>query len=74
MTHGVYLVCGRRKYRGHEPGTQFEAILSRQVEQRAIRRGDIELIERITPVLAPGSYQLPNGWLARANGTDPTSN
>jgi hypothetical protein len=73
-THGVYLVCGRRKYRGHEPGTQFEAVLSAQVEQRAIRRGDIQLIERVTPVLKPGSYRLPEDWPATANNTNPTSN
>jgi len=62
VTHGVYLVTGRRQYRGHSPGTTFEALLDRAAEQRAIARGDIRLIRRVTPGLEPGSYTLPAGW------------
>lgn len=61
-TFGVYKVTGSRPYRGHEPGTVFEACLAPGPEQRAICRGDITLLERVTPDLAPGSYRLPPDW------------
>jgi hypothetical protein len=60
--YGVYRVTGKRQYRGHEPGTVFEAILDPSAEQRALGRGDIQLIRRIQPSLAPGSYRLPPDW------------
>jgi hypothetical protein len=60
--YGVYRVTGPRLYRGHERGTVFEAQLDLGAEQRAIARGDIELLERIIPDLVPGSYRLPAGW------------
>jgi hypothetical protein len=60
--YGLYKVCGRRKYRGHDPGSLFEAVLQPLAEARAIRRGDIILLERITPRVQPGSYQLPRDW------------
>lgn len=62
MTYGVYQVTGRREYRGHKPGSTFEAALDRSAEERAIGRGDIRLIRRFTPDLAPGSYRLPDPW------------
>lgn len=58
MIFGVYQVTGRRQYRGHEPGSTFKASLAPSVEQRAIDRGDIKLLRRITPTLVPGSYTL----------------
>ena len=72
--YGVYRVTGRRQYRGHEPGTTFEAILDRGAEHRAIARGDIELIRHVQPGLAPGSYRLPPDWLepATANHEAPS--
>lgn len=60
--YGVYLVTGRRHYRGHEPGTVFEAQLDRAAEWRALERGDIRLIRRVTPAVQPGSYTFPAGW------------
>lgn len=60
--HGVYLVIGQRQYRGHKPGERFEARLDPAVEERAIRRGDIRLLRRITPSLQPGSFTLPDDW------------
>jgi hypothetical protein len=66
MQYGVYQVTGKRQYRGHEPGTTFEAILDPGAERRAIVRGDIKLIRHITPGLAPGSYRLPPDWLGPA--------
>lgn len=62
MTHGVYRVIGRRRYRGHDPGTEFTARIPRGAEQRAIQRGDIALVDRIEPDLLPGSYTLPADW------------
>lgn len=62
MTHGLYEVIGRSAYRGHEPGTRFEASLERNAERRAIARGDIRLVERVIPSLRPGSFTLPAGW------------
>lgn len=62
MTHGRYLVSGQRQYRGHQPGAIFEARLDPAVEHRAIARGAITLLERVTPDLGPGSYTLPDDW------------
>lgn len=61
--HGEYRVTGTRPYRGHDPGTIFEALLERRAEARAIARGDIELVRRITPTIQEGSYTFPVGWL-----------
>lgn len=65
MSYGEYLVTGRRQYRGHDPGTTFEAILDAGAEARAIARGDITLLRRVTPSLVPGSYRFAPGWLDR---------
>jgi hypothetical protein len=68
VTHGRYLVSGRRRYRGHQPGSIFEAQLDPAVEQRAVSRGDIALLERVTPGIEPGSYKLPDDWPPRPVG------
>lgn len=67
--HGVYRVSGRRAYRGHKPGEIFPALLEREAERRALERGDIELLERLVPALAAGSFKLPRGWLRKENET-----
>lgn len=59
---GRYEVIGRRAYRGHQPGEEFEARLDRAAETRAINRGSIRLLERFTADLTAGSYRLPDGW------------
>ena len=69
--HGLYQVVGNRNYRGHDRGDTFIARLDTRAERRAVDRGDIILLERITPALEPGSYTLPQGW-ARGART-PTS-
>lgn len=56
---GRYQVIGQRAYRGHEPGTVFEARLDVSAERRAIYRGAIRLLDRLVPDLVPGSYRLP---------------
>lgn len=65
-----YLVCGTRRYRGHEPGMVFDAALDPLAEQRAIARGAIRLLARIPPMLEPGSYQLPQDWPTEASDPD----
>ncbi len=55
----VYKVTGSSEFRGHQPGETFEAQLPEGMERRALRRGNIELVERSTPALVPGSYRLP---------------
>jgi len=64
VTHGLYLVTGGRAYRGHQPGTRFEASLDRAAERRAIARGDIRLLQRVTPSILPGTFTFPRGWVA----------
>lgn len=59
--HGLFLVTSRRRYRGHEPGTRFETQFDAAID-RALQRGDIQLLEEITPALQPGSYRLPADW------------
>jgi hypothetical protein len=70
VTHGVYLVTGQRAYRGHQPGVSFTARLDRNAEARAIRRGDLQLLDRVTPALEPGTYTFPHGWLASPTSPD----
>jgi hypothetical protein len=55
----IYRVTGSRAYQGYQPGETFEAILAPMVEDRALRRRNIELVERSTPRLVEGSYSLP---------------
>lgn len=59
---GVYRVIGRRKYRGHDPGTVFEAYLDPAVEQRAIARRAIELLRREAPTVEPAKFEPPAEW------------
>jgi len=59
---GLYRVVGNRRYRGHEPGTEFTARLEPLAENRAVRRGDIVLLDRLEPIIRAGSYTLPHGW------------
>lgn len=57
----VYQVTGWRAYRGHVPGTVFPARIDSAVAARAVRRGDITLLEYVTRDLPPG-WALPKGW------------
>jgi len=59
---GLYRVRGNRRYRGHEPGTEFSARLAPAAEARALARGDLELLDRLEPKIRDGSYTLPDGW------------
>lgn len=52
----VYKVTGRSSFRHYPSGDTFEAVLPPALEKRAINRGQIELVERSTPKLVPGSY------------------
>jgi hypothetical protein len=62
IMHGEYRVSGRRTYRGHTPGSTFEAALPPTVEARALARRDIQLIRRIVPTIEADCLQLPSGW------------
>ena len=64
---GRWEVIGNRPYRGHQPGTIFEAALDPLAAQRAIQRRAIRLIETVTPALEPRSYRLPSDWPVRVN-------
>ncbi len=62
MTHKLYLVTGKRKYRWHDPGSTFEAKLDPEAERRAVERGSIKVLAVIQSDLADGSYELPKDW------------
>jgi hypothetical protein len=55
----LYLVIGRLEYREHPPGRIFEADLDPAAEQRAVERGNIEIIDSSPTRIRPGSYTLP---------------
>lgn len=61
----VYVVTGPRAYRGHQPGSTFEASLDPLAAQRALDRGAIQVVEQSRPSLQPGSVTVPPGWLTR---------
>jgi len=62
VTHGLWRVSGKRTYRGHEPGEEFEASLDTAAAGRAVNRGHLQLLEEFTPTL-PDTYELPKGWV-----------
>ena len=62
-TMGEYRVIGTREYRGHKPGEVFEQNIPVMAAQRAIARGDIEVLRFVEATLQPGSFRLPDGWL-----------
>jgi hypothetical protein len=55
----LYLVVGRLDYREHPPGQIFEADLDPAAEQRAVERGNIEIIDSSPTRIRPGSWTLP---------------
>lgn len=65
-----YVVSGRRNYRGHTPGTRFEARHD-PAKARAINRGDIRLLRVFEPNVPPGAT-YPNGWLPPPERAAPT--
>lgn len=72
QVYGVYLVTGRRQYRGHDPGTTFEALLDTAAEQRAVARRDIRLLRRIKPTV-PDGYRLGD-WPPPDRAPQPATN
>lgn len=61
----VYKVTGVFDYRGHPPGSLFEAELDAEAEGRALRFGSITVVDRRRTELVPGSYRLPTRWRQR---------
>lgn len=57
-----YEVLRPNGYRGFPHGSVFEAVIDKAAEIRAIKRGDIRVIERTTEAIQPDSYRLPAGW------------
>ena len=55
------------RYREHEPGKEFEATLEPDVEQRALARGAIRLLERSEVKLNPKNVKAPNAEPASAD-------
>ncbi len=66
MEFARYKVIGSREYRGHAPGAVFEARFDAAIE-RAVYRGNIEILEVIRPQLPEGRYRLPKDWPQPAN-------
>jgi hypothetical protein len=62
VVHGIWKVVGKRAYRGHHPGEEFDASLEAGAATRAIGRGDIVLLDKFEPAIPPGSFHLPEGW------------
>lgn len=66
LVTGLYKVIDKRDFRGHPQGTEFVARLDANQERRALGRGAITLLARVTPALEPGTYTFPDGWLKEA--------
>lgn len=60
---GLYLVCGKRAYAGVEPGEEFMARLDRNAERRALERGSLQLVARVTPTIVLHDCEFDQGWL-----------
>ena len=58
----TYRVIGQHAYLGHQPGSVFSATIQPAAEQRALARGNIEVLDATPPGLIPGSYRPPDGW------------
>lgn len=71
MTFCEYQVTGTRNYRGHSPGTIFEARHD-PAKQRAIGRGDITMLRVHTPDVPEGAT-FPDGWLPEPERAVPTT-
>lgn len=65
LVTGLYEVVDKRDFRGHPQGTQFVARLDAMQERRAVARGAITLLARVTPALEPGTFTFPEGWLTQ---------
>lgn len=58
----TYLVTGKHRYRGYDPGSTFIGELEPSIEARAIGRGSIEIVDRGPIQLDPTRAALPRGW------------
>lgn len=70
MSHGLFEVIGRRQYRGHRPGDQFEARYDPAID-RAICRKDIRFVKWVESCLPQGHW-LPKDWPPQAADTAQT--
>lgn len=57
----TYRVIGIFNYRGHRPGEIFIASLQQPEEERALERGNIEILHRGQLTLDPLKIRRPKG-------------
>lgn len=62
-TYGLWKVVGKREYMGVAPGQTFEAQIKMAAARRAVDRGDIVLLEWVTPCIDMELATFPKGWL-----------
>ena len=60
---GVFRVVGPNAYLGRAVGSLFAGALDKRAIQRALERGNVELVETVGGGL-PDRYALPKGWTA----------
>jgi hypothetical protein len=58
-----YEVLRQGGYHGFETGEVFEAVIDKAAEGRALKRGDIRILQRTTPAIQQASYRIPAAWL-----------
>jgi hypothetical protein len=58
----TYLVKGPGRYLGTEPGSILVAALDEGMEERAIRRGSIEIVDGRPCSIKQTLCGLPRGW------------
>lgn len=63
----IYRVSGRQKFLGYAPGETFVAELDSGVEERAIARGSIEIVEEAEVALDATRASLPRGWIPKSS-------
>lgn len=58
----AYVVTGKNRFKGFCPGETFVASLEPTLEERALTRGDIQIVERGSVSLDPARISMPPGW------------
>lgn len=58
----TYLVTGDANFLGFAPGATFVAQLEGGLEERALKRGSIKVVERSTVTLDETRVVMPRGW------------
>ena len=61
-----YLISGPTKFLGFDPGTTITTELDPGLEERALKRGAIQIVERVALTLDETRVVMPRGWNPRA--------